>query len=80
MLGQSLKHDLQDFVQFATRRIEGGVGNESVEDLVLQWRRDSEYAAAVADVRQGLADDVRGQSESVPVVFDDIRRRLEIDE
>ncbi len=72
--------ELQSFGQFATSRIECGDAGESVEDLVQQWRSDSEQAEVVGDVRQGLPDDAEGRAESVADAFADIRRHLGIAE
>ena len=80
MPSESVKQEFQEFVQFATRSIERGDAGETVEDLVQQWRSDAEYAQAVADVRQGLADDAEGQAESVAQVFAEVRRQLGIAE
>lgn len=80
MPNQSIKNDLLDFVKFATRRIERGDGGKSVEDLVQQWRSGSEFAEAVADVRQGLMDDADRRAESVTDAFAEVRRQLGIAE
>ena len=74
----SIKHQFHDFVEFASRRIEGGVEANSLEELVEQWRNDPEYTAAVEDIRQGIADDAAGLGEPVAKVFTDIRRQLGI--
>ena len=63
MPNHSIKTDLQDFVQFATHRIERGDSSESVEALVQQWRTDVEFSQTVADIRQGLADKAAGLAE-----------------
>lgn len=80
MLTSSITSELQNFVRFATRRIEQGDNAESLEELVEQWRRDSEFVEAVADVRQGLADDAADRAESASTAFADIRRQLGISE
>jgi hypothetical protein len=80
MPSHSIKTDLQDFVQFAMRRIGCGDCGASVEDLVQQWRSDSEFAATVSDVRQGLMDDAGGRAESATDAFAEVRRQLGIAE
>lgn len=80
MPGEAILSDLQDFVRFATTRIERGKSGESIEDLVREWRNDSEFAETVADVRQGFVDHAAGRAESVESVFADIRRQLGIAE
>lgn len=73
MPSQPLENDLQDFVQFATRRIESGTGGESVEQLVEEWRNETEF---LADVRQGVIDKAAGRAEPTDKVFADVRRQL----
>jgi hypothetical protein len=80
MSSQSLRRELGEFLQFATRRIEHGAGIESVEDLVQEWRSDSEFVQTVADIRQGMADKAAGLSEPADKVFADIRRQLGLSE
>ena len=80
MSSPSIKNELQDFVQFATRRVEHGEGGESVEDLVQLWRNETEYAEAVEDVHQGLMDDADGRAEPIADAFATIRRQLGIAE
>ena len=74
----SIKHQLNDFVEFASRRIETGSEVSSLEELFQQWRNDPEYSEAVDDVRQGIADVANGLAEPVAKVFSDIRRQLGI--
>lgn len=75
----SIHQDLHDFVEFATRRLKSGeAAPASVEELVARWRQDAESTEAVADVRQGLADEVAGKAQSTTEAFADIRRRLGI--
>ena len=76
MSSQSLTHELRDFVQFATRRIESGAAGETVEELLQEWRTDSEFSQTVADVRKGLVDKAAGLSEPADKVFAEIRRQL----
>lgn len=73
MPNQSLENDLQDFVQFATRRIESGTGGESVEQLVEEWRNEAEL---LTDVRQGVLDKAAGLAEPADRVFADVRGQL----
>lgn len=80
MPSHSIKHELQEFVQFATRRIERGASGESVETLVQEWRTDAEFSQTVADVRQGFEDKAAGLSEPADKVFADIRRQLGLPE
>lgn len=74
----SIRHQLQNFFQFASRRIETGNEVFSLEELFQQWRMDTEYSEAVEDVRQGVIDDADGLAEPVATVFSDIRRHLGI--
>ncbi len=80
MSSQSLRQELREFLQFAALRIERGAGVETVEDLLQEWRTESEFAQTVADVRQGLTDKVAGLSEPADEVFADIRRQLGLSE
>ena len=80
MSSPSIKHELHDFVQFATRHVEHGEACESVENLVQLWRNETEYAEAVEDVHQGLRDDADGRAEPVTDAFANIRRQLGIAE
>ena len=75
-----IRHQLQDFVQFASRRLETGEGVCSLEDLFQQWQNYAEYNATVTDVREGVADFEGGRAEPVASVFSDIRRQLGIDD
>ncbi len=77
MPNQSLENDLQDFVQFATRRIESGTGGESVEQLVEEWRNEAEL---LTDVRQGVLDKAAGLAEPADRVFADVRGQLGLSE
>lgn len=80
MISQALLSELQDIVQFAMRQIDRGNGGDSVKSLVQQWRHDSEFDEAVADVRQGLVDDAQGRGKSVAETFASIRQQLGIAE
>ncbi len=75
---QSIQTELLDFVQFASQRVQSGDESSSLEELVKQWRRDHEYAAAVADVRQGMEDDAAGKAQPIDDAFADMRRKLGI--
>lgn len=77
MSNSAIKHELQDFVQFANRRIETGEA-DSIEELVHQWRHDAEYLATVADIRQGINDYDEGQAEPIDNAFQEIRLKLGI--
>lgn len=74
----AIRHQLQDFVQYASRRLEIGEGICSLEDLFQQWQNDAEYNATVTDVREGVADFDAGRAEPAASVFSDIRRQLGI--
>ncbi len=78
MQTQSTQSELRDFVQFASRRVESGDDCSSLEELVRQWRQGSEYAEAVADVRQGIIDDAQGRAQPLADAFADVRRKLGI--
>lgn len=80
MPSHSIEHELQEFVQFATRRIERGAVDESVETLLQQWRTDVEFSQTLADVRQGIKDKASGLSEPSDQVFADIRQQLGLPE
>ncbi len=80
MSSQTIQFELQQFVQFATRRIASGQTARTVEDLVQQWRGDAESLQAIADVRQGMADDADGRAVSVTEAFANIRRQARIAE
>ena len=75
MSSSMIKNEFNDFIQFASRKIETGAV-DSIEELVHQWRRDAEYTDAVDDVRQGIVDDAAGKAEPVARVFSDIRSQL----
>lgn len=78
MQTNSIQSELRDFVQFASRRVEGGDDRLSLEELVRQWRQDAEYNEAVADVRQGIIDDAQGKAQPLADAFVDVRRKLGI--
>lgn len=78
MQTQSIQSELRDFVQFASNRVESGEDRLSVEELVRQWRQTSEFAQAVADVRQGIADAAQGNAQPISDAFADVRRKLGI--
>lgn len=78
MQTQSIQAELRDFVQFASSRVQSGDDDLSVEELVRQWRRATEYAQAVADVRQGVSDAAQGKAQPIPEAFADVRKKLGI--
>lgn len=78
MQTQSLQTELRDFVQFAAQRLTRGEKCSSLEELVRKWRNDSEYAAAVADVRHGIEADAAGEAQSVDEAFTEVRNKLGI--
>ena len=80
MSSQTIQYELQEFVQFATRRIASGQAARTVEELVQQWRGDSDYLQAIADVRQGIADEAAGRAVSVSEAFASIRGQVGIAE
>lgn len=80
MQTQSTQSELRDFVQFASRRVESGDDHSSLEELVRQWRQGSEYAEALADVRQGIIDDAQGKAQPLADAFADVRRKLGIED
>ena len=75
---QSIQTELRDFVQFASTRVQTGDEGLSLEDLVRQWRQSTEYAQAVADVRQGIADAAQGKAKSISEAFADVRQKMGI--
>ena len=75
---QSIQSELQDFVQFASRRVASGDDSLSLEDLVRQWRLGAEYAETLADVQQGLIDESQATAQPLADAFVDIRRKLGI--
>lgn len=76
MQTQQIQAELRDFIQFAASQVESGNTRSSIEELVQQWRQPSEFARAVADVRQGMADDAQGKSLPISEAFSDIRKKL----
>jgi hypothetical protein len=74
----SIAHQLQNFFQFASRRIEAENTALSLEELVQQWRKDMEYSETLQDVRQGILDEASGLAEPAAMAFSDIRRQLGI--
>ena len=80
MSSQTIQVEFQEFVQFATRRIERGEAGETVEDLVQQWRVGVDYAQTVADIRQGITDEACGRAVSVSEAFANVRRQVGIPE
>ncbi len=78
MQTQSIQTELRDFVQFASTRVQTGDDGLSLEDLVRQWRQSTEYAQAVADVRQGITDAAQGKAKPISEAFADVRQKLGI--
>jgi hypothetical protein len=78
MPSQSIQTDLRDFVQFASQRVQRGDECSSLEELVKEWRNDTEYAEAVADVSQGIEDDAAGKAQPIEDAFSEVRRKLGI--
>ena len=78
MTSHSIHSELQEFVRFASHRVEQGADFSSVEDLVKHWRQNSEYAEAVADVRQGIADEAACKAQPLSDAFAEVRRKLGI--
>ena len=68
----------QEFVRFASRHVEQGADVSSVEELVNQRRQNSEYAEAVADVRQGILDEAACKSQPLTDAFAELRNKLGI--
>lgn len=75
---RSIQTELRDFVQFASQRVTRGEQCSSLEELVQQWRSDSEYAAAVADVKHGMKADAAGKAQPVHEAFAEVRNELGI--
>ncbi len=78
MTTHPIQSELQEFVRFASRRVEQGADFSSIEELVKHWRQNSEYTEAVADVRQGIADEVACKSQPLSDAFVEVRRKLGI--
>ena len=78
MTTHSIQSKLQEFVRFASYRVEQGEDFSSVEDPVKHWRQNSEYAEAVADVRQGIADEAACKAQPLSDAFAEVRRKLGI--
>ena len=78
MTTHSIQAELQEFVRFASRRVEQGADFSSVEELVKHWRQNSEYAEAIADVRQGILDEAACKSQPLSDAFAEVRHRLGI--
>ena len=75
---QPIQTELRDFIQFASQRVTSGAECTSLEELVQQWRSDSEYAATVADVEDGIKADAEGKAKSVDDAFSEVRSKLGI--
>lgn len=75
---QSIQSELRDFVQFASQRVRRGEEFVSLEELVQQWRSDSEYTATVADVKHGIDADAGGKAQRVDEAFGEVRKKLGI--
>ena len=78
MTTPSIQSELQAFVRFASRHVEQGADFSSVEELVKHWRQNSEYAEAVADMRQGILDGAACKSQPLSDAFAEVRNRLGI--
>jgi hypothetical protein len=78
MQAQSIQSELQDFVQFASQRVLSGDDCLSLEALVSEWRQGAEYRETIADVGQGIQDEVQGKAQSVAESFAEVRRKLGI--
>lgn len=78
MQTQSIQSELRDFFQFASIRVQSGDGELSLEELVRQWRQTTEYAQAVGDVNQGVADTAQGKAQPISEAFADVRKKLGI--
>jgi len=78
MTTHSIQSELQEFVRFASRHVEQGADFSSVEELVKHWRQNSEYAEAVADVRQGILDEAACKSQPLADAFAEVRNKLGI--
>ncbi len=78
MITHSIQSELQEFVRFASRHVEQGADFSSVEELVKRWRQNSEYAEAVADVRQGILDEAECKSQLLSDAFAEVRKKLGI--
>ena len=70
------KAELDDFIRFATGKLENDDDSTSLEDLLSQWREQCEYAATVDDIRQGLGDYAAGKGQSVEEACRDVRQQL----
>jgi hypothetical protein len=70
------KSELDDFIRFATSKLDSDHEPASLEDLLSQWREQCEYAATVEDIRQGLDDIKAGKGQSVEDAFRDVRQQL----
>ena len=68
------KSELDDFIRFATRKLDSDDEPASLEELLSQWREQCEYAATVDDIRQGLDDYAAGKGQSVGDAFRDVRQ------
>ena len=70
------KSELDDFIRFATGKLDSEEEPASLEELLTQWREQCEYAATVDDIRQGLDDINAGKGQSVADAFRDVRHQL----
>lgn len=78
MATPSIQTELRDFVQFASERVTRREVCSSLEELVQQWRSESEFTAAVADVRHGMEADAAGEAKPVDEAFAEVRNELGI--
>lgn len=56
MSESKLSHEFVELVLFFVDRIKSGDHSGSIEDVVRQWRDESESAATVRNIRQGSAN------------------------
>lgn len=70
------KSELDNFIRFATGKLDSDDEPASLEELLSQWREQCEYAATVDDIRQGLHDYAAGKGQSVTDAFRDVRHKL----
>ena len=73
------QQDLESFELYATERLRDG-GAESLHELVAEWEANREYLATVAEVNESLADYEAGKGKPASEAFDDIRKKLGLDE
>jgi hypothetical protein len=65
--------DAESFYRFLGEQIHLGAVGQTPEELVGAWRRQREYDATLAAVREGLADAEAGRMTPLRKLLDEVR-------